>query len=373
MILRGCAVSLAVLLAAREAAACEPDPCGDAVAIRDVARASSADVPTDGVLVLKADVAGDLDPEQLLNRVHVTVTRDDVALPGTLGLGPAQNLLIWRPADPLQPLTAHAVAITADNPGAPVGCSAPDSIDLEFTTTDTASAPLVAPTVDAVTNYLDDPLLTLTTVVCCNDAYPGDQVMCGVSYGVTWSRGLCAAIATRGYLRVQLTADPLVDKASAGQWVRLLRQDGELVAGGVATTFIREIEAPACFRIDQRSMITGEVAEGTEQCFGESDADRLGTRPLDPHVEIGDQCHSDLYTCAIDEGYWDPMHCMSWGLDEAPPEDEDPMAPAASGCDCRGAGSPLPAVLLLALAPRRRPRRLAASSATRSWSNAKPR
>ncbi len=352
MLLRMSSVLLVASLLAREASACELDLCAGTVAVTGLERANTADLPTDGVLLLKARTSGDLDPEQLPARIQLTVTRDGLEIPGALELAVFTNLLRWRPDAPLQPGT-YLVAATLDNPGAPSGCVPSADLSLTFDVADATTAPLVAASIDAATFHFDEPLITLTGVVCCNDAYPFDQVMCGMSYGLTWDRGLCTARETRGYLRITLTADPSADPISAGQWARVLRQDGELVAGGPATTFIREIEAPTCFRIDQRSLASGAVVEGEELCFGDADVDRLGVRPLDPKAALAGQCQSDLYTCEIEAGSWDPKHCMSWGLEDTPPP-ADPPASTDAGCNLRGTENYVPAQLLLALVSRRR-------------------
>ena len=355
MLLRASAVLLTATLLAREAHACEPALCVDAVAVLDLERVGSAEVPTDGVLLLRAEVAGDLDPEDLQARITLTVTHADVEVPGALELAEFPNLLLWRPAGPLTPGGEYEVAATLDNPGAPPGCGDdPSPLALSFTAATTPTAALAPPTLATTADYFDDPLLTLTGVVCCNDAYPFDQTMCGVSYGLTWSRGHCTALETRGYLRVRLDAAPGADPASASQWARVLRQDGARVTGGTATTFVREIEAPTCFQVDQMNLATGEVAAGDERCFGDDDdIDRLGVRPLDPAAALEGQCNSDLYTCEIEDGAWDRTRCESYGVTPEPPADDPPPATDA-GCGCRGAPHTAPlAVLLLAL-PRRR-------------------
>jgi hypothetical protein len=360
-LLRASAVLLSTALLAREAHACEPDPCQDTVAVLDLERVGAAEVPTDGVLLLRAEVAGDLDPEDLQTRVTLTVTRDDVEVPGALELAEFPDLLVWRPAGPLTPGGAYDVAAILDNPGAAAGCGDDASpLALSFTAAMTPTAALVPPTLDATASYFDDPLLTLTGVVCCDDAYPYDQTLCGVAYGLTWSRGHCTALETRGYLRVQLDAAPGADPASAGQWARVLLQDGARVTGGPATTFVREIEAPTCFQIDQMNLATGQVAAGVEQCFGDADIDRLGVRPLDPVAALAGQCASDLYTCEIAADAWDETQCESHGVTPAPPADDTPPA-TRDGCDCRSAPHAAPLALLLLALPRRRLRRARAA------------
>lgn len=359
MIVRASLV-VAVLLwvSAREARACEPELCADVVAVLDVELASSAAVPTDGVLVLKADTIGAPGPGALGERVAVTVTRDGSPVEGTLTTGDFADLLIWRPAQPLVAGAMYMVTGSASNPGADGVCAEAEvPLAFSFTAAQGPVAALVPAELMVQETHFDEPVLTLTTLVCCDDAYPGDQTMCGMSYGATWIKGKCAATQTRGFLKLQLTGKPGVDASSAGQWARVLREEGEVVAGGVATTFLREVDAPTCFTIDQVSLATGEVAPGKEQCVGEAQRDRLGVRALDPAVELEGQCISDLYTCEIEDGRWDQTRCKSWGLD-AMPEEMQPVPAEEKGCGCRGdAGGAGLAVGLLALLGRGRRRR----------------
>lgn len=343
-----------VWLVSRAASACEPETCPDVVAVLDLAPVSATPVPIDGVLVLKADTLGAPDGGALSERVALVVTLDGTEVGGALAGTEFADVLTWRPVVPLQGGATYAVSATLSNPGADGVCGeAMATVGFEFTAAEGAAAPLVPATLSVIDDFFEEPVLTLTTIVCCDDAYPGDQTMCGVSYGATWSKGQCAPTQTRGFLRLQLNGTPGVDASSAGQWARVLRQDGEVVASGPATTFLREVEAPTCFRIDQVSLATGEVAEGEEQCVGEADAERLGVRAFDPATVLEGQCISDLYTCEIEDDRWDPMQCKSWGADAHPPE-PTPL-PAEDGCGCRsGGGAGLLAALVLVGGRRRR-------------------
>lgn len=337
MIVRVAALLVPALLLAPEARACEPDLCPGVVAALELAPASDAAIPTDGVLVMKAGTIGELTPAALAGRTSLTVTQEGAPVAGALAPGPFAGLLIWRPDAPLVAGASYQVSGDLMNPDPSDGCSEA-TIPFAFAVQAAAgpTAALAPVELTSAETYFDDPVLTLTTIVCCNDAYPGDQQMCGVSYGATWSKGACAATQTRGHLRVQLTGKPGADPASAGQWARVLRQDGEVVAGGLATVFTREAEAPTCFAIDQVSLATGEVAAGQEHCVGEDVA--LGVRPLDPAAALGDQCFSDLYTCEIDDDRWDPLRCKSWGPDAMPSGDDGGAPPEEAGCGCRGGG-----------------------------------
>jgi MYXO-CTERM domain-containing protein len=351
-----------VYLLPRGAAACQPELCPPPLAgVVELAPANTAEVPTDGVVVLRAEHHGLGDPQELQDRTTLAVSRDGEPVAGALEATDFDGLLIWRPAAPLQPGATYQASGSVDNPaGNPDECG-PDelAIAFEFTAAAGPAAPLVPAELGAVETYFDEPVLSLTAVVCCDDAFPYDQVMCGESLGVSWSKGQCASTATRGHLRVQLTGKPGVDPATASQWVRVLRSDGEPVASGLAITYQRDLEAPTCLAIDQRSLATGEVAAGEPRCFGDEYVDRLGERPLDPAEALAGMCVTDLYTCEVDEGAWDPLLCKSWGVEAGADSDEPTAEPEpTAGCACRGDGSapPLGPLVLALLALRRRAR-----------------
>ena len=263
---------------------CEQDPCRDFAVVRDVAPASSAEVPTDGVLVLAIAYTGELASPDIRERVALTVSLDDAPVAGALAGVDIDDLLIWRPAAPLQPGARYQVTGSVGNPptGEP-GCDLGERpIAFEFTAAAGPAAPLAGPELVVQSTYFDDPVLSLTTAVCCNDAMAADQLVCGVSEGITWAKGVCAATSSRGWLRVLATAPTAADPASAGQWVRVLLQDGEAVQTSIGASFQRELDAPACLAIVQRSLATGESRTSAEQCLGDDRAGELGVRDVDP-------------------------------------------------------------------------------------------
>lgn len=163
-------------------------------------------------------------------------------------------------------------------------------------------------------------------------------------------------------MRVLLTVNTTADAASSGQWVRVLLQDGEPVASSVGTSFQREFDAPACLTVVQRSLATGASTRTAEQCVGEDRADELGVRDVDPRDELAEFCTTDLYTCEIRSGRWDPLRCKSWYPDRVPPPadpEQTPDDPAGErGCTCAsGPPDAVPGLLLLVALGRRRRRR----------------
>jgi MYXO-CTERM domain-containing protein len=363
-VVSGLLLSLLAVPVAR-ADLCDGDPCEAVAAVRDVVPASSAAVPTDGVLVLQIDGAG-LSQPQIRERVALTVTLAGEPVAGAIEGVDIDDLLIWRPAEPLQPESVYQATGSFTNPPGEFNC-APElqAIEFEFTTTAGPAVALDEPTLTVKPTFFDDPILSLTTAVCCNDAMAADQLLCDVSQGITWQKGLCAATSSYGYLRVLLTAATTADPASSGQWVRVLLQDGEPVASSVGTSFQREIDAPACLAIVQRSLATGESTRTEEQCIGDDRADELGVHEVDPSAELDGFCTTDLYTCEIRSGRWDPLQCTSWYPDGMAPPADDPGDEAGGpvgerGCSCTS-GPPDAALGLLALAwlGRRRPRQRA--------------
>lgn len=361
---------LCALLPAR-ASACDGDLCEGVAAVLDVAPASSAAVPTDGVLVLTVDTIGGLKPPQIRERVTLAVTLDGQPVAGALESVEVGDLMVWRPTAPLQAGAHYEVSGTiANSSGAEAGCGAEmQALAFDFAAADGPTAPLVAPTLTIQPTFFNEPILTLAGVVCCDDAMPADQVLCGVSYGITWEKGQCAATETRGYLRLLLIGATEADAASSGQWVRVLLQDGERVAASVGTGFQRQVDAPACFTILQRSLATGEAVMSAEQCVGEDRADELGILAVDPVETLAGRCINDLYTCEIRSGRWDPLRCTSYGPDSMTPGDAGGEAETdgqvgEGGCGCTAAPTDAASGLLaLLLLGRRRSRRRGAARA----------
>jgi hypothetical protein len=341
-------------LAPGDARACDPDPCLELPAVQSL-KLRGEEVPADGVLVLQLGLAGDVDPAAVAARLGIAVTRDGEPVAGTLAASPARTLLTWRPGAPLVEGATYSVVAALDNPDevADAGCG-PRSLVLEAAFTAAApAAPVAAPALDITASPLDLEVLNLTDLVCCDDAYPFEQDQCGASLGVTWSKGDCAGLTGQRTLRVQIDVDPGAPPARADQWIRALRQDGELVALGPATTFVRELAAPTCFTVEQRSLATDEVVAADERCFG--DDLPLGPYERDPTAALAG-CATDIYTCTIDAGGW-TRDCETWYPNgEPPPKPDADDTPAADGCGCTGA-HPGPLCLLL-LALRRRSRRV---------------
>jgi uncharacterized protein (TIGR03382 family) len=345
-----CLLAALALLHARDAAACTPDPCAEVLAFVGLEPANDDPVPTDGVLILKANWFGELGPEPLLAGLTLTVQQGDDVLDGALEPTDLVGVLVWRPAAPLAPAATHRVTATFTNPdGVPSVCAAPVvDVAFEFLSADGPALPLVNPTLYASERLTETPQVNLDTIVCCDDAYPRQQEYCGISHGLVWSRGQCASMLSLARVRLDINSKTNLDVPTAGQLVRTLYQDGEATQSSLGGRFGRSIDRPTCFAIAQTSLATGETLISDEVCLGEGFADAIGDAPQDPWLALAGRCDGEPYTCDVVDGAWDKDACTPF---EAPSNIHNP----APGCNCNGApATPLLALPLLALARRRR-------------------
>lgn len=324
--------SFATLLADGAAADCTPDPCAEVVAFLGVEPANDAPVPTDGVLVLQANWFGELEQLELPGGLTLTVRRDADEVPGALAGTDIPGVLVWRPDAPLEPGATYEASGRRANPrGVPDVC-APAEVEVEFSFTagPGPTEPLVKPELRAWTEYVAEPIYALDSLACCDGAAPREREVCGQGHGLVWSTGECAATRERARLRLDLRVSNPVDESHSGQWARRLFMDGEPLRDGLATRYTRDLTAPACFIVEQRSLATGEVALSEERCVGEDFKEPLGDLPRDPWPTLADACADDeLYTCEVADGAWDEAACTRWA-GEPPPRE-----PAyAGGCDC---------------------------------------
>lgn len=317
--LNGLALLLGIALP-DAASACTPDPCAGVVAFAGLEPVSEAEVPIDGVVILQADWFGELEPPTLLDGLSLSVSRDGAAVAGALESTDLPGVLLWRPAAPLVPgATYTASGSFANGGGVPGECAAAEvEVGFEFTAAAGPAEPLADPEITAWAEYVDFPIVALDTLVCCDDAMPREQRVCGISHGLAWSQGKCAPARTRALLRVELRAAIEVGEATAAQWVWTLEQDGKQVATGFQARFTRYLAAPACFTVVLRSLATGEARAAEEQCFGQDVVEPLGEVPLDPRERLADACTGALYTCAAEGGAWDPEACAPWTPEERP-------------------------------------------------------
>lgn len=346
-----------VVVAADDAAACTPDPCAGTDAFVDLARVGQEDdiqIPTDGVVVMRAQWFGDLEPDALLAGLSLTVLLDGDPVAGAvewIGRPGLTNVALWRPAEPLAPeATYEALGTFTNLEGVPAECAAA-RVDVGFTFTTTAgpAEPLPAPVVWSSSSTTESPLYELGSLICCDGAMPVLQNVCDIDQGVTWSEGTCVSATNRTRLDVTLGVASVLDTASSGQWMRTLYQDGEEVTSTLSQNFSRDLREPACFTVEQRSLATGESFLAEERCFGDDVTVPLGDVRINPSDQLHALCNGEPYVCGADDAPWAPERCMPWEL--LP----DPDAAPETGCGCTTTRTPdLAALALLGLLVRRR-------------------
>lgn len=337
------AAPLAIAIA-DHAAACTPDPCADVVAFTTLEPALDVEVPFDGVLVMQANWFGELETPDLLTGLSLTVRRADLVVAGAIESTDIPGLLVWRPAEPLQPGEVYAVTGSlANTSDVPTVCAATEvQVDFEFTTTTEPAEPLVAPVVKPSVQYDATPLFRLDTLACCDDATPSEPEYCGISNGPTWSRGMCTPTLARARITVQLRVPSDVGEATAGQWVRTLIQDGAVIRSTLGTSFTRNLTEPTCFAIEQRSLATGETLTSEPQCFTEDMVQPIEDVALDPLETLAGPCVSDPYICEVVDGAWNMDACTTV------------VPPSSGGCSVGDPDAALGWLALGLLARRRR-------------------
>ncbi|HEY0136173.1 MAG TPA: MYXO-CTERM sorting domain-containing protein, partial [Nannocystis sp.] len=227
--------------------------------------------------------------------------------------------LVWRPAAPLKPGAAHQVTGGFDNPDSIEDYCADDllALDFEFTADMGPSQPLPTPEVSAVESVETTDIESLTTLVCCDGAFPEEgQFDCGYDGDyVFWNDGACAPTASQGALSVQLEAPLAVAPSTAALVVTSVRVDGEVVRTGLAPTATYSLYSPFCTEVEQRNLATGETVTSAKQCHGDAVVAQLGPQPLDPALVLAKECTGPAYVCEVTEDaypQWDPDKCTPY-------------------------------------------------------------
>jgi MYXO-CTERM domain-containing protein len=384
------ALAALTLAAPRAAAACSPDFCAELPRWGSIGAGDQLLIPTDGVFVLKGDRGGEGDAGATIPAITATVTRDGVAIEGSLEPAGLQNLLIWRPAAPLTPGATYTLALTIDNAAIAednFGCGL-DLLEAELTyTIGDGPAPPLTFDFSAAESVTTQEILALDQLVCCDGAYPEQTDICGFKE-ISWSEGRCASEARRGTLHVNWMADAL-PPAHAGSLLFRAVIDGDarpLNYFGAS----HSAQAPFCGRAEAVSLIDGAVVAATDGCFGEAPEAPLGLYEVDP-LEALVECVGAPYTCETFFEQWDANACTpvptgdpetTTGDPETTTGDPDTTTadpdtttadpdsatatagaddPADKGCACASGPAPSPsaafaALLLLALS-RRKPRK----------------
>ena len=321
-------LSLAVPLAGvaaipDEAEACSIDSCFFVDAWSAIEPVNGAAIPIDGVLLLQGAGTGTMPDADWLTRIDLTVTRDGQPVAGALETSSIDDLLIWRPAAPLEPGATFKVTGTLDNPDMMeyYDCG-PDilMIDFDFTSGMEPTEALAAPGVGAEESVLLNPSLSIDDLVCCDEAFPYEYFNdCGGSYGgTTWFTGFCAPLRGYGVLQVQLTVDHDMPESTSALVTRQVVTDGEPGAITLGDTLSASGGQPICTEVILRNLATGESVTTPKECHGDAVATQLGPQNIDPSGQLGEKCSSAAYVCERSEetASWDPEKCTPW-----PPED----------------------------------------------------
>jgi MYXO-CTERM domain-containing protein len=354
-----------VVAGAGEAAAgdpvCTPDPCAEATAFVGLDRVGAEqeiEIPTDGVVVMRAQWFGEFEPDVLRAGLSLRVGLAGAAIAGEVewldDLPGMSNVLLWRPAAPLEPNATYEVEGEFINPEGVPGECAPAVVDLAFafTTTHGPAEPLPRPTIYSSSGYSDGPVYELGSLICCDGAMPVEQVVCGIDQGIDWSEGACVSATVQGRISVEIGVASVLDDASSGQWIRSLYEDGERVSTTLSQKFSRSLREPACFTVEQRSLATGEGYFSEIRCFGDDITRPLGDVRVNPVDALADLCEGDPYVCGGDGAAWSPDRCVPWALTPGPADD----AEAGCGCAAGDPGGPVALVGAGLLVVRRRRR-----------------
>ncbi|HEY8379968.1 MAG TPA: hypothetical protein VIK91_25935, partial [Nannocystis sp.] len=191
-------------LAPAEAEACSPDPCIFYDHWTELEPINAGAIPTDGALLLRGAKTGDGPDEDVLDRLDLTVTRDGQPIAGAIETAGVDHVLIWRPAEPLEPGATYKVTGTLFNDESDeyYELCGPEllQIDFEFHADLGPSAPLEPPEVSTSPYVQTREIVTLEDLVCCDGAMPEESYWnCGYGEEVYWTEGFCTS--RLGYLR----------------------------------------------------------------------------------------------------------------------------------------------------------------------------
>ncbi|WAS98883.1 MYXO-CTERM sorting domain-containing protein [Nannocystis punicea] len=305
------------ILVPNEAEACSPDYCSyvEAWSSLEVLHAS---IPTDGVLLLQGVRHGDLAEEDWLDKVDLTVTRDGQPIAGAVEAAGVRDVLLWRPAEPLEP-GDYKVVGSVDNPDdLPYEYCGPDLLefDLGFQVEAGSSAPLSSPEATITETLIVGASEDLEDFVCCDGAMPYSYSFdCGGSGTyVEWSEGFCAARRGFGSLQVQATVAVELPPSTAAMVVRELLVEGQPFRPGFYDSLTVQSSEPICVAVQLRNLATGETALSQETCHGADVVAQLGDHAIDPAPALAAECAEGAYTCALTEDgwQWDAAHCTPW-------------------------------------------------------------
>lgn len=301
----------AVIVVPGESEACEPDPCFNSGVIDTLVPVNAAQIPSDGVLVLRADGRGLVDTWSDVLTLDVSLDGQPVAgaFESVPGIGDA---LLWRPAVALVP-GVYTASGTVDNADDLDYCAEDIELDFEFTVDAEPSTTLIAPEVVASEAVVLDLSRELEGLVCCEDVVPVYfPDTCGEINGPSYPQGGCGVFKGEGRLTVSLAIAPKLPVATVGLLAYSLVIDGADVDHVLSPQLEHSSTAPVCTQVRVTNLATGETAITDELCHGEALADKLGPQVIDPTAEL--TCEGVLQTCEVEPNstVWDPNNCTPW-------------------------------------------------------------
>lgn len=305
-------------LAPNTAEACPgPDPCAAEDFWSDLVPVNAAQIPSDGVLVLRGDHQNGSD-EDWLAKIELTVTKDGQPIAGALETTSQHGTLIWRPEAPWEPGATLQMSGKIPNPefdgyyecaDAEIVFAADLVIDSE------PAAPLGAVEFTAMQSVALYPEVSFETLVCCPGATPshGYAGCYGGNNDIYWDHDECAPTVEHGYLLVQMEGEAATTGPASLQVIYTLKVDGAATATSGAPQFNTYQDKPFCAVIEAQDLASGEVTASAEQCFGQDIADQLGVLTIAPP----DKLTCPLENCANGDG-WDPAMCTPFEPEPAP-------------------------------------------------------
>lgn len=299
---------------------------------------ATAAIPSDGVLVLQVAHTGAWG-QPVLDHAAITVTQNDVPVPGTIEPTPLTDWAVFRPQAAWTPGVHHLTA-TLNNPGLPVLCGGDMiPVDFEFTVEAEPAVDLALPTIAGDETLLVTPYLSLGSIACCPGFAPSEyQSGCGGST-VEYDPAQCAPVQATGALQVAMTGTPAATGTTAGQYYYTFAINGaEQMPAFDPFQFGRQDSQPFCASLTVHDFGTGDALVGPETCFGESVAAQLGgPYPYPPPADL--VCA--LQQCAPTFEGWDQTMCTPYDPGEPPTTGDVPTtgdSPTSAGDGTGGTG-----------------------------------
>ncbi len=317
------------------AEACQPDPCTQSNTWSQF-EVVSTELATDGVLRIAAQRNyGDAPVQDALAYAELLVVDPQGnAVAGALEYVAAVQSYVWRSAAPLSPGVTYDATLSVDNEAlalaldeewiAEKGCAENIDAALSFDVGLDPLPALLAPEPESSFEHDVDSVLSLSSMVCCDGAYPYEEIGdCSADPEPTWTRGHCAAGSAFGWVDATQSIeaanlDPAVRDDLA---LRLVQTDGNQIRHGQPGSLSLSMRNPEpfCAQLEVTSLATGDSILGPEHCYGAELADTLGVHAIDPTPELA-VCSGQPYTCEPTVDAWDPKSCEAWG--DPPGEDE---------------------------------------------------